>query len=117
MILFFGCASYKNIIAAGRPKTSAKKGIKDVQSYENLITVIGIESIFGLLSWSSRSAGGWDCRVDLNDLLVFTAQWLDDTGCSGLGCADLDGDNNVDAVDFSLLAANWFKQGHPPRNQ
>jgi len=54
-----------------------------------------------------------NCIVDLNDLLVFTAQWLDDTGCSGLGCADLDGDNNVDAVDFALLAAHWYEQGNP----
>ena len=80
-----------------------------VLSFVLLISLAGSAAAAGLPVGNLSG----DCKVDLNDLLVFTAQWLDDTGCSGLGCADLDGDNNVDAVDFSLLAANWFKQGHP----
>jgi hypothetical protein len=54
-----------------------------------------------------------DCIVNLNDVLLFTGQWLDNAGCSGLGCADIDGDNNVDSIDFAMLAAHWYERGKP----
>ncbi|HIJ51708.1 MAG TPA: hypothetical protein HPP66_00960, partial [Planctomycetes bacterium] len=48
-----------------------------------------------------------DHKVDFKDLQIFSLQWLDPSGCFGSGCADLDGLNGIDMVDFALLAANW----------
>jgi hypothetical protein len=47
-----------------------------------------------------------DYIVDWNDLDLFADQWLDG-GCSGPGCADLDGANGVNFVDYALLVGNW----------
>ncbi len=44
--------------------------------------------------------------VDTNDLGLFCAQWLD-AGCSGPGCADLDGTSGVDFADLAILLGNW----------
>ena len=49
-----------------------------------------------------------DFCVDINDMLLFVEQWLDPSGCSGLGCADFDGQNGVDFNDFALFAQNWL---------
>ncbi|MHC4571049.1 MAG: LamG-like jellyroll fold domain-containing protein, partial [Planctomycetota bacterium] len=49
-------------------------------------------------------------RVDWQDLQLFAWQWLDAGPCSGLDCADLDADNDVDMADFALLAKNWLKE-------
>ncbi|MFZ0033881.1 MAG: lamin tail domain-containing protein, partial [Sedimentisphaerales bacterium] len=46
-----------------------------------------------------------DCDVDLEDLLIFTNQWLDNPGTS----ANLDGVPGVNFDDFALLAANWLE--------
>ena len=57
-----------------------------------------------------------DCFVDINDLLLFSYQWLDDPGCISFpdNCADLDGqDDGVDLGDYSNLAENWHS---PDRN-
>ncbi|MHC4746851.1 MAG: lamin tail domain-containing protein [Planctomycetota bacterium] len=54
-----------------------------------------------------------DTFVGLDDLMLFTSQWLDAATCSGLGCADLDSDRDVDMMDFALLADHFFQQGHP----
>jgi len=48
-----------------------------------------------------------DHKVDIKDVLILSLQWLDPSGCFGSGCADLDGLNGINMVDFSLLAANW----------
>jgi len=48
-----------------------------------------------------------DHKIDFKDLQIFSLQWLDPSGCFGSGCADLDGLNGIDMVDFALLAANW----------
>jgi hypothetical protein len=54
-----------------------------------------------------------DCVVDWEDVQVFCGQWLDVGGCTGFGCADFDDDNDVDAADFTVLAANWRESGIP----
>jgi hypothetical protein len=51
-----------------------------------------------------------NCKVDWQDMQLFAQQWLDSGGCSEPNCADLDGDSNVDSVDFALLAANWGQE-------
>ena len=54
-----------------------------------------------------------DCDCDGDDLLIFAAQWLDPPGCVGHpnDCADLNGQDGVDGVDFASLAANWQDTG------
>ncbi len=53
-----------------------------------------------------------DCEVDSRDVAAFGLQWLDPQGmCSGSECANLDGINGVQAVDFVLLADDWRKKG------
>lgn len=60
----------------------------------------------------SQLAGDLDGnnKVDCNDLKLFAQQWLDPSGCSGLGCADFDGQNGVNFIDFAILANNWQRQ-------
>jgi hypothetical protein len=58
-----------------------------------------------------------DCYVDVNDLLLFTAQWLDNPGCIGHpnDCADLDGQqDDVDFEDYSYLANDWLQPERIP---
>ena len=57
-----------------------------------------------------------DCRVDLQDLELFTQQWLDsgEDECEAYAvCADFDGLNGVNFVDFAILANSWRAQGVP----
>ncbi|MHC5061130.1 MAG: CotH kinase family protein, partial [Planctomycetota bacterium] len=53
-----------------------------------------------------------DCICNVEDLLVFAAQWLDPPGCAGHpdDCADLNGQDGVDGVDFAILYASWFRE-------
>ncbi|MBN1845527.1 MAG: hypothetical protein JW810_07570 [Sedimentisphaerales bacterium] len=51
-----------------------------------------------------------DCRVDAADLQILCDQWLDASGCPGVTCADLDGDDQINLVDFLLLAKDWLAQ-------
>ena len=53
-----------------------------------------------------------DDRVDLSDLAVVTAQWLDDTvdPCQGAVAGDIDGSGRVDLDDFVLLGSQWQMQ-------
>ncbi|UCG58347.1 MAG: lamin tail domain-containing protein, partial [Phycisphaerales bacterium] len=50
-----------------------------------------------------------DCRVGFTDLRILGDQWLG----SADGSANLNGDGEVDSVDFGLLAAGWHEIGHP----
>lgn len=52
-----------------------------------------------------------DCRVDWKDIEVFAGQWLDNGGCEDVVCADFDGLNGINLVDFSILANSWFNRG------
>ncbi|MHC4498420.1 MAG: hypothetical protein ACYS21_04825, partial [Planctomycetota bacterium] len=57
-----------------------------------------------------------DCDCDIDDAVIFFAQWLDDPPCVGIGdpngCADLDEENdNVDNEDFSLFTGDWQETG------
>jgi hypothetical protein len=67
--------------------------------------------IYGNFSgWAWGENIGWmhfQCAflVDWDDLVNFTAQWLQ----TGIGLeADLYEDGNVDFIDFSILANNWL---------
>jgi hypothetical protein len=48
-----------------------------------------------------------DWKVDWQDVNKFVDQWLSPAGCPGLTCADFSGDNDVDFIDFAILAENW----------
>jgi hypothetical protein len=51
-----------------------------------------------------------DGDVDLNDLSVIAAHWLD-SGCAGpdwCGGADIDQDSDVKLADYAALADNWL---------
>ncbi|MFH1370812.1 MAG: lamin tail domain-containing protein [Planctomycetota bacterium] len=49
-----------------------------------------------------------DCRVNLDDLDIFVDQWLDPGECEGEeSCANFDGLNGVDFLDFSFLIDFW----------
>jgi hypothetical protein len=55
-----------------------------------------------------------DCVVNETDLEVLSYQWLDPQGlCSGQspGCANLDGAEGVNLVDYALLAGDWLVSG------
>jgi len=55
-----------------------------------------------------------DCDNDIDDLVIFASQWLDDPGCAGHpdDCADIDEDTDgVDGEDFAVLAADWQESG------
>lgn len=55
-----------------------------------------------------------NCRVDFNDLALFTQQWLSPGDCEGsVACADFDGMNRVNFADFAILADYWQKRGIP----
>jgi hypothetical protein len=54
-----------------------------------------------------------DCFVGIEDLLLFAAQWLDNTDCSAFDCPDLDQNQHVNLSDVSILASNW-QQEHEP---
>lgn len=49
-----------------------------------------------------------DGAVDLQDLNILTSYWLDIAVCPYHG-GDLDGQNNINFVDFALLAGNWLE--------
>jgi hypothetical protein len=49
-----------------------------------------------------------DCDVDWVDVGLFCQQWLEG-GCSGPGCADFDGLNGVNFVDYNRLAEEWLQ--------
>jgi hypothetical protein len=72
-------------------------------------------SVLILILTGSASAGlcppadlNADCIVDLDDVDVFVDQWLNEGDCEGeTSCANFDGLNNVDFLDFSFLADFW----------
>jgi len=56
-------------------------------------------------------AGDVDCsgRVDLDDVVILSQQWLTDPGGSQPS-ADINDDNNVNLVDFAIIAIDWMKR-------
>jgi len=48
-----------------------------------------------------------DWKVNLTDLDLFVDQWLNTGGCTGASCADFDNSDDIDFVDFAMLAVNW----------
>jgi hypothetical protein len=55
-----------------------------------------------------------DCKVTLDDLVVFSEQWLELDECEGESpCANFDGTERIDLADFVLLARDWQVTGIP----
>ncbi|MDD5381422.1 MAG: FN3 associated domain-containing protein [Phycisphaerae bacterium] len=58
-----------------------------------------------------------DCKVDWEDIRIFTDQWLNDIDieedCQQPGCADLDSNGKINLVDFSVLSNQWLNRGIP----
>ncbi len=50
-----------------------------------------------------------DCKVDLDDLKIFAAEWL----ALVSSIADFIGNDGVNNKDFSILSTNWLLQGYP----
>jgi hypothetical protein len=50
-----------------------------------------------------------DFLVDLDDLTIFAEQWLDDSGCTPPGCAEIDSLSGVTMSDYYLLALHWLE--------
>lgn len=48
-------------------------------------------------------------KVNLEDLVIFAEQWMEFSSCEGLNCAELDGLNGINILDFVLLASNWLE--------
>jgi len=46
--------------------------------------------------------------INLFDLDIFASQWLDMGNCSAdSDCADLNGDNTVDFLDYAVMGQNY----------
>ena len=52
-----------------------------------------------------------DCTVNMADLLIMGKNWLVASSTAGGTAGDLNGRDGVDTTDYSMLAANWKKQG------
>jgi hypothetical protein len=52
-----------------------------------------------------------DCKVYWEDIKAFADQWLNTEDCPNPGCADFDGANGINLVDFSILANQWLDRG------
>lgn len=51
-----------------------------------------------------------DCNVNLSDLSIFVSQWLNTGDCSARSdCADLNGDNKVNFLDFARMGQNFLR--------
>lgn len=50
-----------------------------------------------------------DNRVDLDDLLLFVADWLKETPDIVTPAVDMNSDGKVDMADFALFSAEWLK--------
>ncbi|HOL88288.1 MAG TPA: lamin tail domain-containing protein [Anaerohalosphaeraceae bacterium] len=55
-----------------------------------------------------------DRRVDLADLAILGEHWLEDVGCSGIYCAEIDSLSGVTLSDFFLMASNWLADESRP---
>jgi hypothetical protein len=77
----------------------------------SLLTVVLLSFLAGSVGAQVYPVGDLnrDWGVDLEDLLVFAGQWLDDPACLVHldDCADLNYDSKVNLSDFTLLANNW----------
>jgi len=75
-----------------------------------LVVVISTLILSAAVAEQSRTGDlNNDYKVNAEDLFIFAEQWLDTQGCSGPGCANLNGVNGVNFADFALLAQNWLK--------
>ena len=101
-----------------RNKLYAKKLGKGCEMYKtfqscilSLALVILLINSVNAQNYPAGDLNG-DFKINASDLYIFADQWLDPSGCSGLGCADLYGqnENGVNFIDFTLLAQNWGKK-------
>jgi hypothetical protein len=54
-----------------------------------------------------------DCKVNWQDIKLFTDQWLnsEEDDCPNPGCADFDNTGGVNLIDFAILANQWLNRG------
>ncbi len=78
------------------------------------ITTVLLVSLLGLTTAQGACPAGdldGNCYVDLQDMVLLVQQWLDPPGCSGQGCANLDGLHGVDFFDYAIVADSWQESG------
>ena len=56
-----------------------------------------------------------DCNITIDDLVLFSQQWLFEAGCVGYDgiCADFIGNDGVKIDDFAFLAEQWASKQKP----
>ena len=78
-----------------------------------MLLVLFIVSIFQVLTSAAICPQGdltGDCTVSWLDLVDFAKQWLDLNECEDDSpCANFDGLNGIDFVDFAVLANHWLE--------
>lgn len=80
---------------------------------------ISLFSLAIVVFWAGSAVAGLcpegdlsgDCAIDWEDIEVFAEQWLDNGDCEDVVCADFDGLNGINLVDFSILANSWLDRG------
>ena len=92
------------------PKTSVRKEAKIHRTMKiallTLVLTLSLTVSAGAQPYTIGDLNA-DNKVNSKDLQIFSLQWLNPSGCYGSGCADLDGLNGINMVDYSLLSANW----------
>jgi hypothetical protein len=80
--------------------------------YIVLSVVIGLSGVSSSAFWCPPSDLDGDCWVTIDDLKIFTEQWLTGGECENdMACANFDGISSIDFADFAFLADNWQSRG------
>ncbi|MBE0537230.1 MAG: lamin tail domain-containing protein [Phycisphaerae bacterium] len=83
------------------PDAGPGAGPNDAKTSEHVITIDAQAPLQGDING--------DGYIDLDDLCILAAQWLDAPECVGQDyCADLDASGNVAGNDFAILSENWL---------
>lgn len=73
-----------------------------------LPAVILILTASAFAGWCPSADLNTDCWVNIYDLQILAEQWLDTEACEEAEkCADFDGLNSINFVDFAFLASQW----------
>ncbi|MDD5326697.1 MAG: FN3 associated domain-containing protein [Phycisphaerae bacterium] len=75
------------------------------------LVIVGVLAGFAVAGLCPQGDISGDCTVDWWDIQILSEQWLDNGDCEDVVCADIDGLNGINLVDFSILANSWFDRG------